>query len=124
VHEFLHEADHEWDRDGLVATWRHDVKLVRAAKELVHVKGCLAGRGARCFGSHAREETGGGGPDTRSFTLFGSEDAAQQRHGGVSVAVTITEFVQEIVTTSLVDARGELTERFTSKRARVHERRH
>jgi hypothetical protein len=110
VHEFLHETDHEWDRDGLVAARCHDVQLVRAPQELVHVEWRLSGRGARRFGAHTREETGGGGPDARSFTLLRGEDATQQRHGGMMFAVTIVEFVQEIVTASLVDARGELTE--------------
>jgi hypothetical protein len=110
VHEFFHETDDERNRDGLMSTWRYDVQLVRAPKELVNVEGCLSGRGTCRLSAHAREEAGGRGPDARSLAFFGREDTAQQRHGRMMLAVTIVQFVQEIVAPSLVDASGELTQ--------------
>jgi hypothetical protein len=37
------------------------------------------------------------------------------------LTVSLVQFVQEIVAPTFVDARRELTERFTAKSARVHQ---
>jgi hypothetical protein len=78
VHEFLHESNDQWDRDGLVSTRGYDVELVRATQKLVHVERRLSSRGAGRFGAHAREESRGGRPNTRSFTILGREDATKE----------------------------------------------
>ena len=42
VHHFLDETDHERNGDGLVATGRDNVQLMRSSKELLHVEWRLA----------------------------------------------------------------------------------
>jgi hypothetical protein len=84
------------------------VELVRAAQKLIHVERGLSRGSARRFGSHAREESRGGGPDTRSLALFGCEHTTKERYRRVMFAVSVVQFAEEIIAPSFVDARGEL----------------
>ena len=79
VHHLLDETDHERNGDGLVATGRDDVQLMRSSKELLDVEWRLARRRAGGLGANAGEESRGGRPDARSFTLLGRQHAAQER---------------------------------------------
>jgi hypothetical protein len=91
-----------------MSTRGDDVELMRATQKLIDVEGRLSRRGARSFGAHAGEKSRSSRPYARSFSLFGGENAAQQRHGGMMITVSVVEFVQEIVTPSLVNASGQL----------------
>ena len=120
VDQLFDETDHEGNRHRLVATGRHDVQLMGTSQKLIYVERRLASRRAGRLRAHSGEESRGGRPDTRAFALFGGHDTPQERDRGMQFAMMVAQFAQEIVARSLIDARGQLTERLASHRARVH----
>jgi hypothetical protein len=104
VDQLFDESDDEGCGDGLVPAGCDDVELVGTAQELPDVEWRLSRRGPSGFGAHPGEETRRRRPDTGTFAFFGRQDAAQERHRGVMFAVTIVEFVYEVLAASLVNS--------------------
>jgi hypothetical protein len=76
-----------------MATGSHDVKLVGSSEKLGDIERSLTRRRASGLGANAREESRCGRPDARALTLFGREDAVQERNRGVMFTVPFSEFV-------------------------------